>query len=389
MSSIFDTAWAQMERDIAALMGTVAEIGVWFDRAAAEVLCAQMIADQIEVGVRMHALIPPVVTAEWFTPKKNNKVRGYLKDVPILRTKSEPFNPNSSQQIATLLTSLGWQPHVMTEAGKPSTKAAVLMTLPYPEARVISDSKIIAKRLTMLSAGPKSWMNMADDDGRLHTEYNCLGAVTGRANDSPNIAQVPSVKTVTDADGIEHKVLGLEGGYGAECRALFGPPPGWIMVGADMAGLELRCLAHYLFPFDSGDYATIVCTGDVHTVNQQASGVSSRAIAKRLIYCVFYGGGDYKVGTVAEPDEEDEYVVTGIGHQVKQDLISNIAGFRQLFAWVELVQRRHPARAGRSGIVCKEETYKVEYAAASGWRHLVQALDLADRGRTGAPRTGA
>ena len=282
-------------------------------------------------------------------------MRGYLKDVPILRTKSEPFNPNSSQQIATLLTSLGWQPHVMTEAGKPSTKAAVLMTLPYPEARVISDSKIIAKRLTMLSAGPKSWMNMADDDGRLHTEYNCLGAVTGRASHSPNIAQVPSVKTVTDADGIEHKVLGLEGGYGAECRALFGPPPGWIMVGADMAGLELRCLAHYLFPFDSGDYATIVCTGDVHTVNQQASGVSSRAIAKRLIYCVLYGGGDYKVGTVAEPDEEDEYVVTGIGHQVKQDLISNIAGFRQLFAWVSSVQRRHPARAGRSGIVCKEE----------------------------------
>jgi DNA polymerase-1 len=159
----------------------------------------------------------------------------------------------------------------------------VLATLPYPEAKLISASKTIAKRLTMLSTGPKSWMNMASDDGRLHTEYSTLGTVTGRSTHSPNIAQVPSRRN--DKDGTV--LVGIDGGYGHECRSLFGPAPGWLLVGADMAGLELRCLAHYLYPYDGGAYAAIVCHGDPHTANQLASGVETRAIAKRLIY-VFY-----------------------------------------------------------------------------------------------------
>ena len=47
---------------------------------------------------------------------------------------------------------------------------------------------------------------------------------------SPNLQQVPSMNTP----------------YGKECRELFVPSDGYVLVGADASGLEARCLAHYI-----------------------------------------------------------------------------------------------------------------------------------------------
>jgi DNA polymerase I-like protein with 3'-5' exonuclease and polymerase domains len=85
---------------------------------------------------------------------------------------------------------------------------------------------------------------------------------------------------------------------GKECRELFTVPDGWSIVGADMSGLELRCLAHYLAPMDGGAYAKVVCEGDVHTHNQQAAGLETRAQAKTFIYAWLYGAGPGKIGKI-------------------------------------------------------------------------------------------
>ena len=67
--------------------------------------------------------------------------------------------------------------------------------------------------------------------------------------------------------------------YGAECRGLFGPNglvikgAKWVQVGADMSGLQLRGLAHELFPLDGGAYCKIVTEGDVHWAHCQAMGL--------------------------------------------------------------------------------------------------------------------
>jgi ribonuclease BN (tRNA processing enzyme) len=48
--------------------------------------------------------------------------------------------------------------------------------------------------------------------------------------------------------------------------------------------------------YDDGAYGKIVTEGDVHTVNQQAAGIASRAEAKTFIYSYLYGAGDEKLG---------------------------------------------------------------------------------------------
>ena len=39
------------------------------------------------------------------------------------------------------------------------------------------------------------------------------------------------------------------------------------MVGADLSGIELRMLAHYLGRYDGGRYADILLNDDIHQVN--------------------------------------------------------------------------------------------------------------------------
>jgi DNA polymerase I-like protein with 3'-5' exonuclease and polymerase domains len=182
----------------------------------------------------------------------------------------------------------------------------------------------------MLS-GEKGWLSVVDDDDRLRTEYHTLGTVTGRCSHSPNIAQVPRVQKAKDGS----IPTGAAGGWGFECRSLFTAPKNWLLVGADMAGLELRCLAHCLAAFDGGAYATIVCDGDPHSATQAATGLASREKAKTLGYAILYGAGDLRAGRIVDPDEMDEYAVRTIGREVKQALISGIAGFADLFAWID------------------------------------------------------
>ena len=48
------------------------------------------------------------------------------------------------------------------------------------------------------------------------------------------------------------------------------------MVGADLSGIELRMLGHYLARYDGGRYADILLNGDIHQVNADKIGISRR-----------------------------------------------------------------------------------------------------------------
>ena len=67
------------------------------------------------------------------------------------------------------------------------------------------------------------------------------------------------------------------------------------MVGADLSGIELRMLAHYLARFDGGRYADILLNGDIHQVNADKIGISRKV--KTVTYAFLYGAGDEKIGT--------------------------------------------------------------------------------------------
>lgn len=206
-----------------------------------------------------------------------------------------PFNPGSRDEAAErLIEKYGWEPIKFTDTGKPQVDESVLEALPYPEARPLSEYLLVEKRLGQLAEGKKSWLKLVKN-GRIHGRVITNGAVTGRCtHKDPNVSQTPAVQK-NKAGEVLH---GLEGGYGWECRELFTVDPGCLLVGADASGLELRCLAHYMARYDGGEYGRVLLEGDIHTVNQKAAGLATRAEAKTFIYAYLYGAGDEKLGSI-------------------------------------------------------------------------------------------
>ncbi len=92
--------------------------------------------------------------------------------------------------------------------------------------------------------------------------HHCsVGCVTFRhSHKSPNLAQVPS---------------------DPEYRALFKASPGMVLAAADLAGIELRLLSHYLARYDGGRYASILLDGDINQVNGDKVGVPKSQIKRK------------------------------------------------------------------------------------------------------------
>jgi DNA polymerase I-like protein with 3'-5' exonuclease and polymerase domains len=50
--------------------------------------------------------------------------------------------------------------------------------------------------------------------------------------------------------------------------------------------------------YDGGQYGEVLLGGDIHTMNQEAAGLETRAQAKTFIYGFLYGAGDEKIGKI-------------------------------------------------------------------------------------------
>lgn len=219
-----------------------------------------------------------------FIPKRPNKTLGYVAGVPVPRWKDNTFNPSSRQHIEHCLKAkYGWKPTSFSEGGEAKIDDEVLNALPYPEAKRLARYFVVEKRIGQVAEGKQAWLKL-EKKGFIHASYNTNGAVTGRATHShPNISQVPRVSSP----------------FGRECRALFTVPKGWVLMGSDQSGLELRCLGSDMANFDGGKYSDIVTQGDVHTTNQVAAGLPTRDNAKTFIYAFLYGAGAAKIGKIA------------------------------------------------------------------------------------------
>lgn len=220
--------------------------------------------------------------------KKDN--RDTFEGAPLTRVKLIEFNPASRAHILKVLKENGWEPTEFTEAGNPKLDDEVLETVIVKDPAcmkaigLIREFLMVQKRISQLAEGKQAWLKHVVD-GKIHGYINSNGTNTGRATHSfPNIGQVPSVKKE----------------YGKECRELFGAiyHAGWLQVGTDASGLELRCLGHFLAPFDGGEYSHEVVSGDVHTKNQNAAGLPTRDDAKTFIYAFLYGAGDGLIGFI-------------------------------------------------------------------------------------------
>ena len=314
---------ARLEHDVADICQTMHETGWPFDVAAAGRLYAEVSSIHQQVSEELQVAFPPMEVTTTFIPKVNNAKLGYKKGCPFLKRKMEKFNPASMDHIAKRFHErYGWNAPTNPETGRVTIGDEVLETLDYPEVALLRRYLKVNKVLATLSNGKQAWLKMVWQDNRMHAEYNTCGAVTTRSSHrNPNIAQVPSVSLGKD----DNPLMGEEGGWGYECRQLFGVPAGWYQVGVDMSGIELRCLANRLAPYDKLLYATTILSGDIHALNQKAAGWKSRKDAKTGVYQWLYGAGAELMGTLMCPlGTTDERVAAG--RQTAKGLLTNIRG---------------------------------------------------------------
>lgn len=303
------------------LMAKQERNGFPFNVFAAQELEVELRSRSATLDAILRQQVPPIPD-KVFTPKRDNKTKGYFKGVPIQKYKD--FNPNSRQQIEWLIKNhFKYLPNneELFEEGTDRLKIDDI-TFGYlkadpdaPEALrklagVFEEYLMITKRLGQLIDGKYGWLKCVKEDGRIHGSVNSCGAVTGRATHAaPNVAQVPSIGSP----------------YGKECRSLFTVPEGWYQAGVDASGLELRCLAHFMYPYDNGAYAHEILNGDIHTANQLAAGLPERNQAKTFIYAFLYGAGDAKIGKIVHGDAKD-------GKRLKRKFLSKTPAIADLKA---------------------------------------------------------
>lgn len=308
----------KLEHEFADYISWQMREGAPFDVEAANKLLAKVNTDYDKLYMETCSGIPDFVSYHSFTPKVNNAKRGYVKGVTIQKEERTSFNPNSRQHIIKFFKEkYNWEPTEFTDKGNPSVTAEVLNELPYKEAKQLSLMLDMNKLRGQLSTGENSWLNYVKD-GKIHGYVNTCGAVTRRCTHAaPNLAQVPT-----------------KGAYmGLESRDLFKLPPSmWEthrIVGADAAALELRIMAHYLYPYDKGAFRDIVLNGDVHTNNQNMAGLPTRDHAKTFIYAFIYGCGDEKLGFMTHPDATPQQAKV-IGAATRRKFLQNFPALDRL-----------------------------------------------------------
>ena len=281
-------------------------------------------AKQKELEVQLKEIFPPIKHESVFIPKINNSKTGYVKGQPFTKVRYEEFNPGSRQQIVDRLKSkYGWMPEKTTDKGNAVLDDDVLEKLSYPEAKPLAEYMLVTKRLGQIADGKNAWMKLYNNEtGCIHGDVVTNGCITGRcAHRYPNMAQVPAGYSP----------------YGKECRSLFQPPDGYVLLGVDAKALELRCLAGYLALWDNGSYAALVTdeSVDIHTYNQEQFGVATRDISKRLLYGMLYGCGAAKAGTIIDPLEKDDDVLRKTGSDAINNFLTGVPALRKLKQEIE------------------------------------------------------
>jgi DNA polymerase I-like protein with 3'-5' exonuclease and polymerase domains len=252
----------------------------------------------------------PYVAGSLFTPKRDNATQGYREGCEIQRIKE--FNPTSRDHIAWILkTHFKVKLSKTTTTGKPIIDEITLMEIDIPFSKACAKCLTIKKKLGMISEGVNAWNKLVTIKGRIH--HNCsVSTNTFRcAHRKPNLAQVPADR---------------------EFRELFTASPRHTMVGADLSGIELRMLAHYLGRYDGGRYADILLNDDIHQVNADKIGITRRQV-KTVTYAFLYGAGNEKLGmsydNTLQPKEARKK-----GQEIREAYVSAIEGLSDLLGAV-------------------------------------------------------
>ena len=335
--------YVSLEMQMAELMAIQEASGFRFDKDAAERVRQSLACEAGDIQEKIHSTYN-YYPGKVFVPKRTSAKTGYVAGAPM--TKLVDFNPTSRLHIHWALTTFrGARFTKVTATGKPQVDEATIsevrdLALAAGNQQLHDECEMFIRLLTLqkwlgqLSEGTNSWFNSIEGDGCIH--HSCtLATQTGRnAHRGPNLGQVVSAPWA---------------------RELFVPHPGHIMVGADLEGLELRLLGHYLAAFDQGSFAEVVVNGDIHQQNADRVGCT-RTQVKTLTYAFIYGAGDVKLGHSLSPELSDAQKKT-LGGELRRKFLDAIPGLEPLVDAVKLKVRSTGRLRGLDGrpIFCRAE----------------------------------
>ena len=301
--------WCALEHRVQDIL-TKQEIHGWyFDEQKAQQLESSLRREMEETQAILCGQFP-FVAGPLFTPKRDNSTQGYKAGCEIQRIKE--FNPTSRDHIAWILTThLNVKLTKTTTTGKPIIDEIILTEIDIPFSRLCAKCLTIKKKLGMISEGVNAWRKLVTTSNRIHHHCSVATNTFRCAHRNPNLGQVPA---------------------GPEFRELFTASPGKVMVGADLSGIELRMLAHYLGRYDGGRYADILLNDDIHQVNADKIGITRRQV-KTVTYAFLYGAGNEKIGmsydNSLQPKEARKK-----GQEIREAYVSAIEGLADLLGAV-------------------------------------------------------
>ena len=270
--------WCWLEHQVAQILTTQEEYGWHFDEKSAWEL-EQDLRNELEETTAVLRNRHAFVADTEFTPKRNNQTKGYVEGCKF--TKIKELNVTSRDHIAWILTThYGWTPSLISSNGKPVIDESVLKDHGSDIATKFLRCLELKKLLGILCEGVNAWLKLCTTSSRIHHHCSVATNTFRCAHRRPNVSQTPS---------------------DPRFRALFTATDGLVMCGADLSGIELRMLAHYLARYDGGRYRDILLTGDIHQVNADKIGISRRQV-KTVSYAFLYGAGDQKLGLSVDPE---------------------------------------------------------------------------------------
>lgn len=229
---------------------------------------------------------------------------------PFSRISFRRVDLDSNKELKEMLLRFGWEPAEwnLDKDGK-RTSPKLSKDDPFNGIKG-SIGRLIARRVQckQRKAIIEGWKTVVREDGRIPSVVTGI-ATTGRAKHT-NIVNVPRAGSF----------------FGKWMRRIFIAKPGWVLVGTDSDGNQMRMLAARM---GDEDYKNTILNGDKkkgtdqHSVNQRILGLDDRDTSKTFFYGVVFGASDTKAGKIVGDTREK-------GKELKERLFSGLPALRNL-----------------------------------------------------------
>lgn len=244
---------------------------------------------------------------------------------PFSRVSFRRVDLDKNEEVKTFLIQSGWEPAEWNTNDKGEKTSPKLSKDDPFEGIEGAVGRLIARRVQCKQRKGiiEGLLSSIREDGRIGSAVVSL-AVTGRAKHR-NIVNIPKVGSF----------------FGKQMRKMFSCPEGKTLVGTDSDGCQLRMLAGRM---NNPAYIEALCNGDKskgtdnHSLTAKIGELESRDIAKNVMYCLLFGGGDTKLAKTARKP-------VGSGADLRDKLYKGLDGLGELMdrlvvEWRKTAKRR-------------------------------------------------